>query len=398
MSTTTNVPVIAGFGTPTEGLGREAWDRLAGNDFYACSGWLDFSANDLLARTLTGNVHTRLSDGGTAAVPVTAIWHENNGFYQWNRLLDQAGLAPVAPQGLLVGPHRGYQTTLLVSDGSDRVEAAGALLGELAGLRERAAAERWFDEERQDAIPCFAMFLNSSDVRALRAAGVRAEPVLCAADAWIRTEADDWAGWMRTLPSRRRGELIRRDQRRFEEAGYGFVELPLSECWEETARMSQNTQARYGQPADLWVLAESLRIQAEAMGDAARVLMCSRNGEPPVGFCLFYRWGDSTFLKASGFHYDRLVDAAEYFNVTYYEPIRDALRGGRRWLHAGIASTDTKAMRGAEVRPLWMVDVFGTEADNGAIRAYNAARLRELTESSTAVAKAVVEDDWLEFC
>ena len=398
MSTTTRVAGIAGFGSPTEGLGREAWDRLAGDHFYACSGWLDFSANDPGARTRTGNVHTTLSDGGTAAVPVTAIWHENNGFYQWNRLLDRVGLAPVAGQGLLVGPHRGYQTNLLVSPGSDRTEAAGALLGEVAALRDQAAAERLFDEPSADRIPCYAMFLNSADVRTLRAAGVRAQPVLCATDAWIPTQAEDWDSWLRTLPSRRRGELIRRDVRRFENAGYGFVELPLSECYQEAALMSQGTQARYGQPADVGVLAESLRVQAEAMGDAARVLMCARPGGRPVGFILFYRWGDGTWLKGAGFHYDELVDASEYFNLVYYQPIRDGLRAGRRWLHAGIASTDTKAMRGAQISPLWMIELFGGAADDDAIRAYNAAQLRELTESSAAVAKAVTDEDWLEFC
>jgi uncharacterized protein len=398
MSTITKVAGLEWFGTPTEGLGAEAWDRLAGNHFYASSGWLDFCVGDPGADTVTGNVHTRLPDGGIAAVPVTATWHQNNGFYQWNRQLTQAGLATVNPQGLLVGPHRGYQTNLLISEGSDRIEAAGALLGEIAGLRRNAAAERLFNEERQDAIPCYAMFLNSSDVRALRSAGVRAEPVLCAADAWIRTEADSWDAWTRSLPSKRRGELVRRDQRRFDNAGYRFIEMPLSECYEESALMSQGTQARYGQPADVGVLAESLRVQAEAMGDAARVLMCARDDGPPVGFILFYRWGDTTVLKGAGFHYDQLVDAAEYFNLVYYEPIRDALRAGRRWLHAGIASTDTKAMRGAEIRPLWMIDLFGGEADNDTIRAYNAAQLRGLTESSAAVAKAVVDDDWLEFC
>ncbi|THC44777.1 peptidogalycan biosysnthesis protein [Streptomyces sp. A1499] len=387
----------AGFDTPTEGLGVEEWDRLAGDHLYATSGWLDFCVDDPGGRTLTGNVHARLP-GGTAAVPVTAVWEENNGFYQWSRLLSQAGLTAAAPQGLLVGPRRGYQTNLLISDGLDRTEGASVLLDELADLRRRAVADRLFDYDRADQLPCRAMFMNSTDVRALRAAGVRAEPVLCAADAWIRTEGEDWHGWMRTLPSKRRGELIRRDQRRFDSAGYHFSELPLSECYEEAARMSQGTQARYGQPADVAVLAESLRVQAEAMGDAARVLMCARKDGPPVGFLLFYRWGDATFLKGAGFHYDQLVDVAEYFNLVYYEPVRDALRHGRRWMHAGIASTDTKAMRGAEVRPLWMLDVFGDATDNDTIRAYNAAQLRELTESSTAVAKAVVEDEWLEFC
>ncbi|MGW0737727.1 GNAT family N-acetyltransferase [Streptomyces sp. NPDC002851] len=398
---TINGPRAAVLGSPTEGLGRAEWDRLAGNHFYASSGWLDFCVHDPGARTLTGNVHARLSDGGAAAVPVTAVWHENNGFYRWDRLLDRVGLAPAAPQGLLVGPHRGYQTNLLISEGSDRVEGAAALLGELAGLRRQAAAERLFDEGQQNGTPCYAMFLDSADVRALRAAGVRAQPVLCAADAWIPTAGDDWDGWMRTLPSKRRRELIRRDQRRFDEAGYTFFERPLAECFEEAALMSQGTQARYGQPADVDVLAESLRVQAEAMGDAARVLMCARDGEPPVGFLLFYRWGDATYLKGAGFHYDRLVGVAEYFNLVYYEPIRDALRSGRRRMHAGIASTDTKAMRGAQVSPLWMLDLFGGaggDAENDTIRAYNAAQLRELTESSAAVAKAVVEDDWLEFC
>ncbi|HEV2780516.1 MAG TPA: GNAT family N-acetyltransferase [Actinophytocola sp.] len=398
MSTTVTRSQVAGFGSPTEGLGTEEWDRLAGNHFYASSGWLDFCVNDPGARTLTGNVHTRLPGGGTAAVPVTAIWQENNSFYQWNRLLDLAGLPAVAAHGLLVGPHRGYQTNLLISEGADRVEAAGALLGELAELRKRAAVEQLFGAAAEHEIPCYGMFLNSSDVRALRAAGVRAAPLLCAADAWIPTKADDWDGWMRTLPSKRRGELIRRDQRRFEDAGYSFTEVALSECYEEAAHMSRGTQARYGQPADVGVLAESLRVQAEAMGDAARVLMCARDGQPPVGFILFYRWGDAIYLKGSGFHYDRLVDAAEYFNLVYYEPIRDALRAGRRWVHAGIASTDTKAMRGALVSPLWMIDVYGGEAGNDTIRAYNSAKLRELVESSPAVAKAVVEDDWLEFC
>ncbi|MFJ5033050.1 GNAT family N-acetyltransferase [Streptomyces sp. NPDC088560] len=398
MATTVRTPRPAGFGSPTEGVGTEEWDRLAGDHFYAASGWLDFCVHDPGGRTLTGNVHARLSDGGTAAVPVTAVWEENNGFYQWGRLLERAGLPAVPTQGLLVGPHRGYQTNLLISEGADRVEAAGALLDELAELRLRAAEERLFDDAPHHRIPTYAMFLDSTDVRALRAAGVRAEPVLCAADAWIRTEGEDFGGWMRTLPSKRRGELIRRDLRRFDDAGYHFMEKPLAECWQEAALMSQGTQARYGQPADVGVLAESLRVQAEAMGDAARVLMCARDGEPPVGFLLFYRWGDATFLKGAGFHYDRLVGAAEYFNLVYYEPIRDALRAGRRRLHAGIASTDTKAMRGAEVRPLWMLDVFGDGTGNDVIRAYNAAQLRELTESSTAVAKAVVEDDWMEFC
>ncbi|MGW0878051.1 hypothetical protein [Streptomyces sp. NPDC002671] len=43
-------------------------------------------------------------------------------------------------------------------------------------------------------------------------------------------------------------------------------------------------------------LAESFRKQGELAGSRAEVVLCSRPGEALVGFCLYYRWGDTVWL------------------------------------------------------------------------------------------------------
>ena len=41
----------------------------------------------------------------------------------------------------------------------------------------------------------------------------------------------------------------------------------------------------------------------------------------------------------------------------YYAPVRMAAELGLRWVHPGIESPDAKALRGAQLRPLWLLDL-----------------------------------------
>jgi uncharacterized protein len=383
------------------GVHSSEWDSLARNHLYSNSDWLRFCVEDPGGRTATGAVHVRLTGTGTAAVPVTAIRHENNSFYSWHEQLTERGLPAPGPVGLLAGQRRGYQTRLLTSEGVRPAAAATALWEEMCRLRKQAAHLDLFDRVPADPLPCVGMFLGTEDVLALRGAGVPAMPVALATEAWIPVPQGDWTDWLASLPSKRRAELIRREVRRFTEAGYQIYETTLSECYQQAAELLANTQARYGHAADLGLLAESFRVQGAAMGAAARVVMGARPGEPPVGFCLFYAWGDALYLRAAGFDYDRVTDAAEYFNLVYYQPVRLAIESGRSWVHAGIEAAEAKALRGAELRPLWLLDLAEDSvlADlAGEIRAHNLAELTRLHESSAAVAKAVARDAWLPFC
>ncbi|GAA3788054.1 hypothetical protein GCM10022226_03280 [Sphaerisporangium flaviroseum] len=400
-----DIPVPA-FADVTGGMDPARWDALARDHFYSSVDWLRFCAGD--RGITTSGLHLEVPGAGTVGVPVTAVRSIGNPFYQWDRILGEAGLPSPGSSGLLVGAHRGYQTNILATPGLSREQAAKELLGGLENLAGELAAVGVEGLgpagafEGRGAVPTVAMFLSTADVVALRAAGVQAMPVALQPDAWIPLpENGGWDEWMSALPSKRRAGIVRRDRKNFLEAGYEVVHTTLGECYLQAARLLACTERRYGHDADVEDLAESIRIQSEALGAGARVLLLRRPGEEPVGYCLYYMWGDTLYLRAAGFDYDRLAGAAEYFNLVYYIPLIIACENGIRWLHAGIEAAEAKVLRGAELRPLWMLDlsrdsVLDDRGDD--VRAYNAGVVAGWGESSPAVAKALVRDLWDPFC
>jgi len=369
---------------------------LAGNRLYSSHDWLRFCATDIGGSTATGAVHV---DGG--AVSVTAVTEEPNSFYQWHTQLTSRGLPAPAPAGLLVGQRRGYQTHVLTREGADPVRVAAALLDRTRAL----AAELPGGELLPDApgpAPCVASFTTTQDVMALREAGVRTTPVLLTTDAWVSVPEGGWPEWLRALPSKGRRDSVKQEVKAFAAAGYEISSVPLEDSYRQAAELLADTQKRYGHSYDLTVLTESFRRQGAAMGPKAQVLFCAKPGERPVGFCLYYIHGDTLFVRAVGFDYERLVrGAAEYFNLVYYTPVRIAAENGLRWLHPGIESPDAKALRGARLRPLWLLDLSESSVladQESEIRAHNAAEVRRLGEISPAVEKALETDLCAPFC
>ena len=388
---------LSAFDDLTGGLPAPEWDALAGNRLYSSSDWLRFCATDIGGRTATGAVCV---DGG--AVPVTAVAEEPNPFYQWHTQLADRGLPAPAPAGLLVGQRRGYQTHLLTREGVPPEQVAPAVLDRLRTLCGEVAGSAVLPTLPPGPVPCVASFVTTQDVLALRSAGVRTAPVLLATDAWLSVPEGGWAEWLSSLPSKGRRDSIKQEVKAFAAAGYEITRVPLTECYQQAAELLAGTQKRYGHASDIGVLAESFRLQGAAMGAKAEVLFCARPGEPPVGFCLFYVHGDTLSVRAVGFDYERLIrGAAEYFNLVYYTPVRIAAETGLRWLHPGIESPDAKALRGARLRPLWLLDlspdsVLSDQQDR--IRNHNAAQMSRLGDISPAVAKALETDLFAPFC
>jgi hypothetical protein len=380
---------MSAFVDPLGGTAEHVWEELTADLHYSSSRWLRFCADDPGGETIAGAVTAGRAVGGpSAAVAVTAIAEEGNSFYDWDVRLRGLDLPTPGQTGLMAGQRRGYQTTLLYADGVDRDTATAELL------------PRILDAAEEGCVPGparVAMFLSTPDVVALRRAGAVAAPVALAADAWIPVDADDWAGWR----GRHRPEIIRRDESRFIRAGYRIAETTLAEFVPHAARLQAATQARYGHSADEAALAASFAVQGRHMGDAARVVYAEVPGEPPVGFSVFYVRGETTYLRTAGFDYSRLRGAAEYFNVCYYEPLRAAIAAGCRWLHAGIEAAEAKALRGAELRPLWLLDLDPYSRLTGydcEIRAHNRALHADLAASSAAVRQALVHSAWTPFC
>jgi uncharacterized protein len=360
-------------------VSRAVWDELAGRNFYSSANWLDFCGTEHGAA-----VDAVVAGDGTAAevaVPLFSGADLPGSSYDWNAQLASRSLPALAAGGLLVGPREGYQTHILRATPTP---APGAVARLLAELRGRAAGRA-----------CVAMYLNTGDVRLFRAAGVPAPPVLLECDAWLPVPAGGFDAWLAGLGKKRR-YYVRQEVAAFAAAGYRIHHLPLRECSAAIAPLAVSTESKYGYQATVEEDLASFRNHERCLGDAATVALCTLD-DVPVGFCLYYVWQDAIFVRWAGFDYPRLRDAYEYFNLMYYEQLRWAAGRGIRWIHAGLKATRAKALRGAIIRPLWLLDLAPASPLLGAERAvhgHNAAFLDEVLADSALAGRIADRSEW----
>jgi predicted N-acyltransferase len=327
-----------------------------------------------------------------AAVPVYEFTDQPTGFYGWCDALISRGLPSIPPTGLLVGPRQGYQTHFLRSTRTG--SGAAAIAGLVDELRRMQCAA-----DRHDPRACVAMYLTTADVLAAREAGISTLPVLLETDAWIEMPPGGWEAWFDSLTSKRR-YTVRREERWFNQAGYRVTHRSLADCYEQLASLAAATQQKYGEAGPARDYSAALRRYVEGTGQQARVAVCERDGTGPVGFCMYYICGETIYLRWTGCDYQRLVGAAEHFNVTYYSQMKLASEVGARRIHAGIRATEAKALRGARLTPLWLLDlsansVLAQQPDR--IRRHNAhVRDRLMSDPRTAAALAR-EAEWRAF-
>jgi uncharacterized protein len=361
-------------------LSRSVWDELAGRHFYSSANWLDFCATEYGAV-----VEAVVSAGnGTAAelaVPLFSGADLAGSPYDWNAQLASRSLPTLSTGGLLVGPREGYQTHLLRATSRPTPGAVTQLLTEL-----RARTEG----------PCVAMYLNSDDVRLFRAAGVPAPAVLLECDAWLAVPEGGFDTWLAALGKKRR-QVVRREVAAFTSAGYRIQHLPLRECSTAIAPLAVSTESKYGYHATTADDLATFRNHERCLGDAAMVALCTLD-DIPVGFCLYYVWRDTIFMRWAGFDYSRLRNAYEYFNLLYYEQLRWAAERGIRWIHAGIKAAKAKVLRGAIIRPLWLLDLAATSPLVGAgraVRDHNAVFLDGLLADTALTSGIPDRAEWL---
>ncbi|MEW2622895.1 GNAT family N-acetyltransferase [Streptomyces sp. NPDC048106] len=381
------------FTGPLGGLTDAEWDETAQGHFYSSAFWLRLVA--LEPGAVSGGAHVPLPGGGRATVPLAATEPDGmtNPHLCWHDQLTERGLPSPASGGVLVAQRRGYLAHLLTTPGADRVEAAGALLEAV-----RSMPDPLGPSGAPSGPARVAMYLTTPDVLALRAAGVRALPVALTADASLAIPEGGWEEWLTTMGSGHRRRRVRSEVRKFEQAGYRVEHRVLRDCYADVGRLAARTEQRYGIAGSADAYIEAFRKHAELAGDRAEVLLCSLGDKPPVGCCLYVRDGDTVYLRAVGFEYEQLLGAAEYFNLAYYIPAR--MPGVRR-LHAGIATPGGKALRGADLTPLWLLDLTPgspLEDHEAEIQAHNTAFVKRLTAESPAVAKALDTEEWQALC
>ncbi|MEV0621904.1 GNAT family N-acetyltransferase [Nonomuraea sp. NPDC050404] len=318
-----------------DGVGQADWDRLAdGDDFYLSYRWLLTLEGDPFASTYC--VLARQDGVLVGALPVYDVRVEGSGFYapgRHRRALTGGG------RWLVAGGRRGHHSGILLSGEEPRRRATLRALME-AGLR--LAGER-------QARGLVWMYAPTRVARWLHAEG--ASVAFDTVEACL--VADGWDEYLAGLGGRRRKGTMR-ERRRFEQAGYDVAEQPLSECWPALAELVANLQQKYGHRTTTEAMRRVLAPQAEYLDDDSVAFTVRWEGRLVAG-ALQYRFGDTLYARMIGFDYDRLLNAYEYFNLSYYLPVQYMERTGLRRLHLGIESARVKAERGARLHPLWTV-------------------------------------------
>jgi predicted N-acyltransferase len=144
---------------------------------------------------------------------------------------------------------------------------------------------------------------------------------------------------------------IRADIRNFERSGMTVhVEGPDA-LDDRLAQLQSNVQRKYGHRGNLDRIKLGYSRIKHYLAPQVRVFV-ARRGSDTVGFALFYELDDVYYCKQVGFDYQRLGNDACYFNVLFYEPIRQAISKGIQLIHYGSESYEAKMGRGCKLKTL----------------------------------------------
>ncbi|SEM59904.1 hypothetical protein [Streptacidiphilus jiangxiensis] len=355
------IPVTATVVESLDDVDATEWDRIAVDaGLYLSHRWLRHEENSpaVTARyvLLTGPTGRLL-----AATPVYRVHNELNAGYRPHERL--AGVTEAA-RLVIAGARRGYRNAPLLDPSLTQGERTTCLrlLGDcVSGVADGFGADQaWW------------LYVQDEVVEELRGATGVATAHLQKLDAAIDLPGDDFEAYLAALPRKRRS-VVRTEERRFAEAGYELRQLPLSACWSQAGELLARLQDKYGHAPDPEPLRRLLREQAAGLGDTGTVRACYVDDDRMVGFSLAYDFAGTTWIRAAGFDYPRLLGAQEYFSLAFYQPIRDAYRDGRvRRVHLGASSAQAKALRGARLTPLWAVPNSPThQAEPAQVRSAN---------------------------
>lgn len=323
------------------------WDELAsGSSFYLTSDWLRFVDTDGVAH---GRYLGRSVDGRpVAALSAHRTRAEIDGGYDDGydaaRTLDLPTGSVPAEGVLTLGGRRGFRSGVLAS-GAD----PPADLAELVGAAAGPSAWWWPYLPTSDAATVAA-----AAHRLTGRAGIHLVGAECVIDV-VGTCVDDHVA---ALPTGRRRNGFRREERRFLGSGLTIRQVELAGHWARLGSLLAAVQQRYGHPQTAGQMSAVLRRQAEHLAAHSVVFAC-QDGDEIIGFALAFRWGNELTVRAVGFDYARLPDVGVYARLVVHAPLEHCYRHGLRRLHLGTGSLPAKCRRGARPRPLWTVTSLG---------------------------------------
>jgi hypothetical protein len=176
----------------------------------------------------------------------------------------------------------------------------------------------------------------------------------------------------------------------------------LAKCWTTLGDAAASTLNKYGHSTTAQTELISMRRVVDVLGVQAKVAVCHPDGAiaEPLGFCIYYEHAKTVFIRWIGFDTSKLRDVEEYYNTLFYTQIERAASAGIRWIHAGATTPAAKALRGAELRPLWLLDLTADsplDDVSDAIIEHNHSMLEELHADPRTTKAVAPAEDWTAF-
>ncbi len=339
---------------------QAAWDRLADDrSFYLGTRWLAFQQSQEHEGDLQF-VCVRSGGRLVAGVAVFIVGEPSSKHYDPRRLFpDVVSNARIT----LVGGTRGFLSGPL----GDGASTLGLLLQGIQTIADtHSEGVAWW------------LYTSSEDAAAITAES-RVVPRMLNAECVIELSGEGFGDYLASLPGKRR-EQVRYDLRAFERAELSIEETLLSKSLEECGLLLAQTQQKYGLSTSAADMTEWLSDLNLASADSGRVYLCRSVAGEPIGFSLVYSQGNSDYVRAVGFDYQRAPHVGEYFVLLCYEPLRAAYKRGATTLHLGSGAYRSKARRGASIRPLWAVPSNNRGWDPALSLNHNILRASELAD------------------
>ena len=315
------------------------WNQVArGGGLYSSSAFLRYAERG-------GERYLAVRDGGRAVAVAACCLGEARGalhgpsdpWWLFDRPAPDPELEAALYPVLFCGSVRGHSGPLLL----DEPRALGRLV---AAVREEAA--------RRGARAIAFGFLPPDDARALRAVDPRLRPVFALGEAVLDPVAS-FAGYLAALGGHQR-KRARSEMRRFA-ALMRFERRRLSEVIGPLAELFPRWAAKFGHRLTPELIRRTFEKMVEVGLDGQTRCYLAWQGDLLAGLSLCVRHGDTYYARNFVAHPDAPREAALYFNLNFFEPVRQAEEEGVRAIHYAENSLEPKVQRGCRVRPLWFV-------------------------------------------
>lgn len=176
-------------------------------------------------------------------------------------------------------------------------------------------------------------------------------PSLCYLDICYNS-FDEYVAHLRSF-SRNRARSVQKEQRRCERFGVTIEKLTEPGAIQDTLHQLADRHWSRHNGSGFHFRPSLFSKVKEYLGDAARIYI-AKSDTRVIGFSMVLQKGGVAYGLEVGVEEDQGREGAVYFNLCFYQPIKDAIAEGLRRIYFGRGVPQVKLRRGCQVQDVFL--------------------------------------------